>query len=322
MQVVGKYSYFTPKDNLIWGTSESSLVNSQVSYYEVDSNETWREITDLSIFEESLDEVIVTAGGQNYILQLGGPKGQYAYRYVRYSTNGWNRWNRWFNITTEDTAYTDYNSADLFNYLMTSFYGNKNFEGNKLFKNLDLDRFFTITKSNDKGQYYQISDFTDNNAYFKVKFANKLITSHLTAKDSLIGVVNGDINFSTGVENESTPFYSTSVDFKFSNEAFTQKYNEKLTKYVLTLKQGYKDYLLSLNNLSLSINIDLDSLNLPYLSYGLDLNSFVGLDIKSIKIQKLVGPEINFYLIGSCKAEIQASEFIHLLNELGGVWHE
>lgn len=325
MQVVGDYTYVSlSKVDESWNEYESSIrtIDSylfdkkEIFFYEISSSETWKSMTHAE-FENFLDSLMVTAGGEDYLLEVGGPDGDYSYTHYYYK----NWWNEFIDNESEETVTLEYNSIDLFHSLMNGFVTNRDFEGYKLFKNLDLDRFLTIKKSNGSGQYYSINDFTDNNAYFSVKFSNKMITSHLESSDSIIGVIAKDINFSSGVINTVKPAYATNVEHTLNEYILTKKYDSTINKYVLTISDDYKNYLLSLNNLNVVINVDIDNITSVDVC-GIDLNNFnklnlVGLNISSEETK-------NFYILGSVKTikDYSFSETLTVLNSEGGVWHE
>ena len=285
-------------------------------FYEVDST---GDIIkhDYSTLNKELDSLDVTAGGEAYQLEVGGANAKRSYTYLYNERIKFTP----IIVSKSKTSYVEYNTYDLFAVLFNHFNTKENFEGSKLFNNLNLDEYFTITKGNDKNQFYKLSSFDKNNAYFNVKYSSKNISSYLTAEHSLIGRIANDPNFGSGVVNTIKPAYATNVEHTLNEYVLTKKYDSTINKYVLTISDGYKNYLLSLNNLNVVINVDIENITSVDVC-GIDLNDFnklnlVGLNITSEETK-------NFYILGSVKTikDYSFSETLTVLNSEGGVWHE
>ena len=137
---------------------------------------------------------------------------------------------------------------------------------------------------------------TTNHAYFRVKCTYNEINSHLNAQEhSIIGSIAGDVNYSSGVVNTTTPYYSTGVELTLmGNEFLTARY-ENINGVVLTLSPEFRTYLLSLNNLTLNININLDSIACDEEIVGIDLSSLGSLKITNLNIDS--SNTKNFYIV-------------------------
>lgn len=315
MQAVGnfgvKYSERTFEDN-----PQSEPVG-KIYFYHIDSNGSVIK-QDFEFVDEALDKLDVTSGDISYQLELGGSQGTRKYTQLYYKT----KWDKFWSVSSTRTGYAEYNVYDLFVDLTRKFVLNEDFEGYKVFKNLDLDKYFTITRDNGKGQFYSITDFDTNNAYFSVKYTNKKLSTYLTAEHSLIGRIGNDPNYSSGVVNIVTPSYSNSVDFTINNYYISQEYNHDINKYVLTISDDFREYLASLNNLNIVININLDDLDFNYTSKGIDLSSLDSLNVTSLTLNSTVAQD--FYILGSNKNIVQYefSPVLTILNSQGGAWNE
>jgi len=329
MQVVGEYQYYNLAGCKTWSDYSSFLAQGELdiafsvipnvitpNFYEIDSSGEWRSIDTQSEFDSCLDNLFVTANGESYHLEVGGSDAKYNYTQYYYEN--------WFyeaiKNESKKTITREYTCIDLFHKFMSSFSSNTDIAGNRLFKNLDLDEFLTITKNNN-GQFYYIKDFTDNLAYFNIKFTSKK-SANLTSEDSMVNAILDDSNYSSSVKNEVTPYYSSSVDFTLHEGNFVPVYDETVSNYVLKLDSSFNSYLQSLNNLNLHIDIDLDNNSYTELVRGIDLTSLSGLQINSLVVVSNI--EQDFYVLGSSK-NIQNFYFsgaLNLKNSSGGAWYE
>lgn len=299
--------------------SDGSHSTSNVYYYVIDVDGDVRNSTYDNINYE-LRDLDVVAGDTNFKLQVGGPDSTYTYQNTYYSRKGWDDWNKWFNNTKTVTYTNEYNVVDLFGYLAKAF---EIKESNvvKSFDNVDLDKYFTITKENEKGQYYSLKDVTTNHAYFRVKCTYTDITSHLSVENnSIIGAIAGDVNYSSGVQNITTPYYSTGVELTLMGNEFLPARYSNIDGVILTLSSDFRAYLLSLNNLILNIDINLDTLACDDDIVGIDLSSLGNLKITNLNIES--GSVKDFYIIGTSNKIVNAtySSNLNLLNGNGGVY--
>lgn len=312
MQSVGQFNinYHTKSNNL----NPQSFGTGDFYFYEVDNNGDYVTMS-YELFNDELNDLDVTSDGKSYKLQLGGEKGVYPFTYVKTETKFI------FAVThKEETKYAEYNAYDLFAHMYNYFAKNQDFEGSKVFNNLDLNRFFTI-RQNENGQFYKLDDFNDNNAYFNVKYANKKINTVLTSENSIVKSIANNPNYSSGVVNTVTPYYSTSVNLTLTEYVFVKEYNNVIGKDVFVLADDYKEYLDTLNNLSVVVNINLDNINGDFQSNGIDLNTFGKINVTSLRISS--AENLTFYILGSNNTieNYSFSDTLTILNSQGGVFN-
>lgn len=280
--------------------------------YTIDSNEESINIKDVSYFNELLSKIQVTADNESFMLAVGGSDAQYSYTCEEY-TSKWNKF--WGKRSTTEPIYNSYNKADLF-YVLVSMFDSKRSDCVVSVKNVDLDKYLTIYKSDNKNRFYKLEEVSINTAYFKIKCTYKTITSYLSAEDSIIGKINGNAQYSSGVKNVKTPFYTIGVNLDINHLNSKAMYNSGMNKYFVGITNVFNNYLKTLNNLSLSIYIDLNEYDVVI--SGIDLRCFDGLNISSITVAS--SDTIDFYVIGSNKT-VNSTTFngnINLLNESGG----
>lgn len=322
IQVKGDINYQYPHGYIGFDPDEvdkHSTVNNTVYYYGVDSNGESYNIIDEIGFNNSLDKINVTAGQQNFLLEVGGPNGKYSYHFDRYSKWGWNLWNEAFNNTVTEYHTQEYNAIDIFAVLVKMF-DDKKQNCTVSIKNIDLDKYFTIYKGNDKNQYFKLSEIDVNTAYFKIKCTYKTINSSLSASDSLLGKVCHSATFNSSIKDVKTPFYSTSVDYEINRYNLSSIFNEKLNKYVVYIQPKFNNFLQTLNNLSINIVIDIDEFDTENTIEGIDLTAFKNLKINSITVNS--SQVNNFYVVGTHK-NVSKSTFktsLNLYNENGGIY--
>lgn len=329
IQFVGNnYYYWNPdgknyNENIKYTSSYLSSVGGNFNYsnnmknvyfYELDVDSSVSKVMNFSSFEYDLDNLNLIAGEDSFVCQLGGEKAQYSYT-CKYQTRSQRAKFVWtlgiWEKYTVDTHKIDYNSLDLFYEIATRFDTNYD-DGTYSFKNLNLDKYFTIYKANNKKQFYTLSDVTQNTAYFSIKTNYKTITTGLKATDSIMGIVAGDTKYNAGVSNESKNSYSTSNSIKLTQDDFIKIANENRTG-IVGLSNKFNSYLQSLNNLTVDIVLDLDDTTIK----GLDISTLTSLNIKSITINSTDLKE--FYIVGINK-KITKSMFtttLNLLNEQG-----
>lgn len=325
VQVVGGLSYTCPAGQTYFSDIKDYEVKSKLGlkayYYIIDVDGDVRNST-LEEIEHEVDDLDVTAGDVNFKLEVGGNDAQYTYTNQYYSKKGWNAWNEWFENVKTQTLTNEYSIVDVFGYLAKSFsIGESNVV--KSFDNVDLDKYFTVTKDNGSGQYYSLKDVTTNHAYFRVKCTYNEIGSQINAKDhSIIGAIAKDVNYSSGVINTSTPYYSTGVELTLMGNEFLPAKHENIDGAILTLSPEFKSYLLSLNNLTLNININLDNLTCDEEVVGIDLSSLGSLKITNLNISSETAQD--FYIIGASKHITNAtySSTLNLLNSNGGAYEQ
>lgn len=302
----------------------NTLHLSHVYFYEIDFDGDIKNYTSYADFETQVNEdrLDVTAGDQNFKLEIGGADAKYTYENLTYKKGYWKWWANLWDLTTYQTKSNEYEIYDLFGYLATAF---DTKESNKVisFDNENLDKFFTITKDNGSGQFYSLSDVTTNSAYFRIKCTYTNITSHLNAKDhSIIGAIAEDVNYSSGVVNMVTPYYSTGVELTLTGNEFIPTRYQGIDGAILAMTPEFKSYLLSLNNLTLNVRIDLDSLLCDEEIVGIDLSSLSNLKIQNLKVDS--DTVQNFYIIGASRyiEDATYSSNLTLLNSTGGAYEQ
>lgn len=331
MQVLGNFDLYCPEGRAFGLKSEhedymfysrlrapflGGTVDASVYYYTIDSNGESLNIKDVSYFDGLLSKIqVATTSGESFMLAVGGEDAKYEYTYEVYSKKGWNAWNKVFNRRKTVTGTASYNKADLF-YVLVSMFNSKRSDCVVSVKNVDLDKYLTIYKSDNKNRFYKLEEVSINTAYFKIKCTYKTVTSYLSVEDSIIGKIEGNAKYSSGVKNVKTPFYTIGVNLDINHLNSKAIYNSEFNKYFVGITNVFNKYLKTLNNLSLSIYIDLNEYDV--IISGIDLRSFDGLNISSITV--VSSDTIDFYVLGSNKT-VNSSTFkgnINLLNESGG----
>lgn len=311
IQVVGKnFCYWTPAGETFTDTVEyknsylSTVGGDNVNYannlkgvyfYQQDIDGVVSNVKVYDSFEKSLDILNLSAGEDEFVLELGGKNAQYSYKY--YKNKIFDHFKHFFGADYKlYNVKVDYSSLDLFWELATRFYTNYE-DGEYSFKNLDLDKYFTIYKKNNKNQFYTLSEVSKNTAYFTTKLNYKTITTGLKAEDSILGIVAGDSNYNATVKNDNKNSYLNTVEFELNNENLKTVYDSTINKYVVGISNSFLNYLQTLNNLE--VNIVIDTSLFEKSIEGIDLSNFKNINVKSIKI---VSSSLeNFYVIGTNK---------------------
>jgi len=326
IQVVGEDAkYWTPKGGKFEHkqSSEFRYRNGSkypVYFYQIDSNGNAQKISE-EVFNEAMSHLYIPADSNLFRLSIGNSEETYSYKVSKYNDDftSWFVNKASFGIyDTYKTVSQKYNIYDLFYDLIQRSYTDSNSNIIRQLKNVDLNRYFTLKKESN-GQFYSMSDFTDEFAYFTIKSTCNYINNILTVEDSIIGLIKGSESYSSSISDGKTNYYYNGVNVVLNGYSFTISYHSALDGYVLTLSDTFRQYLLTLNDTTFDININLDGFDLDYDIVGFNLTSLGTLKIDTFTVSTDINQD--FYIIGTSKhiQEFDYSDTLNILEYSGGV---
>ena len=183
----------------------------------------------------------------------------------------------WWNTLFEDynTYQAEYNLFDVFNYIcQTSMSAKEDYEEFSI-DCMDLSEFFTLLKlDKDSKQYKELPKTSSVYNYLKSR-VNYSKNGALTVSDSLFKQVANSSSWAYFDQFDVKDYWNGSVVMTLNERNMTYMMSEHYNAYYVALDKTYADYLKSLTGVELSININLDNLDISVC--GIDLSNFDGI---------------------------------------------
>ncbi len=320
IQVVGEdVKYWCPKGGTFEYKQASELRYSNgskypVYFYQIDSNGNAQKISE-DVFNEAMSHLYLPTDDNLFRLSIGNSEETYKYSVSKFN----NDFTSWFLNSasfgiydTYKTVEQKYNIYDLYYDLLQRSYTDSDSNITRQLKNVDLNRYFTLRKESN-GQFYSMSDFTDEFAYFTIKSTCNYINNVLTVEDSIIGLIKGSESYSSSINDGKTNYYYNGVNVILNGYSFTPTYYAALQGYVLTLSDTFGQYLSTLNDTIFNVDINIDGFDLDYDIVGFDLRTLTMLKVNTFSLSSDINQD--FYIIGTSK-HIQEFEYSDTLNVL------
>ena len=225
------------------------------------------------------NEMLIDIDGEFYRLTLRD------YSYERLNVDGNNLfvdgWNLMFNTSkTETSAYTWFEIFDLV--MRNAINTNVEDKYSKFALPLqDFSEFVVLEYQDSKGQYHELDKTSESRNYFtiQVDFNNNGATK---SSDSMFGMIYGSGSYDYYSDTTVNDYWNAYSELTLTEKNINFVYNTDLKAYYVSIDKNFSEYLQTLNNAEISIELDLTKTNNEI--YGIDLQYF-NFDIESFSIK-------------------------------------
>ncbi len=261
----------------------SGILGNAYLYYTGDNGEVY-----YSLDSEDLDNyLLISINGQFYKLTLKN------YSYETESDNFWD--NLFGNLKVETTTYSWF---ELFDYIMQSaIQSSANGEYSEFPLSLfDISKYCYIEYKDDKGQYHELEDTTENRTYLtiQVNYDNDGATE---VADSMFKQVAYSTTWDYYSSLELDDYWNAYSTFYLTEDYVNFVYDQTQDSYYITLDSKFSDYLSKSTDHKIVVNLNLDNLDMSI--YGIDLQEF-DFDITSFTINSSTLDDLVIYNQESC----------------------
>ena len=145
---------------------------------------------------------------------------------------------------------------------------------------LDLARYLTIEYMDNKGQYHEMPDTSENRNYLTIPVEYS-VDGAAKASDSLFKQVQSSPTWSIYNNTDVENYWNAYSILNLTEANLNYVYNDDKKAYYAEIDEEFANYLNSLGKTEISLNINLENLNFNV--YGIDLMNF-DIHIKSFEI--------------------------------------
>lgn len=146
---------------------------------------------------------------------------------------------------------------------------------------MDLSDFVTLQYQADKGQYKELDKTTENRNYFTIQVDYKN-DGAVSSADSIFGMIYASSRYDYYAETNVNDYWNAYTELTITADNINFVYNKDLQAYYVTLDKNFSNYLKTLTNAEILVNLNLTDTKVEI--YGIDLQNF-DFDIEGFEIK-------------------------------------